>query len=155
MARRSWTAAWGASSSRARGFRPVIDRLRRPLADAFFIVLAAIAMGTFVGAANFPDYGPLVALDVGTVIIGVSLVAGVALGLRIPDEEPQAVVLHAFASGLGAIVIVMVPAFAPLLAGVIPSLDVLGSSGSARLAFLFTALFIVPIHVVGSVIGYA
>lgn len=133
----------------------MIERLRRTLADAFFIVLAAIAMGTFVSAANFTDYGPLVALDVGTVIIGVSLVAGVALGLRIPEEEPQAVVLHAFASGLGAIAIVMVTIFAPILAGVIPSLEVLGSSGSARLAFLFTALFIVPIHVVGSVIGYA
>ena len=131
------------------------ESLQKSLVDTLLVVAAAIALGTLVAAANFVDYGPLIVLDVGTVIIGVSLVTGMALGLRATDEDPQILILRAFASGLGAIAIVMTTVFAPILAGVIPSLDVLGSSGSTRLAFLFTSLFIVPIHVVGAVIGHA
>ncbi len=131
------------------------DPVWRGLSQGFGVLFAACAMGTVVGVANLPEYGPLLRLDVGTAIIGVSLLAGIALGLMSDDEEPSGLILRTFLASIGAVAIVAVTVLAPVFAGVVPSLDVLGPPGSARLAAVFTALFVLPIHVLGGVIGFA
>lgn len=119
------------------------------------MALAGIAIGTFVAVAGFSDYGPLVGLEMGSTIIGVSLVGGVLLGLLSRDEEPGPLILRAFLASVIAIAMVALTVLAPVLAGVLSSLEDLGSSGTSRLALIFTSLFIVPMVVVGAMIGYA
>ena len=129
--------------------------LRRGLIEAVFVVLAGVSMGTLVVVANFADYGLWLSLDVGGAIIFVSLAAGIAIGLRLRDAEPQFLVLAGFVASSIAILIVVLSVYAPVFAGVIPSLEALGPSDSSRAVIIFVSLFLIPIHLVGCVAGYA
>jgi len=131
------------------------DRLGRYLLEAACVALAAVTMGTLIGISHLADYGPAAALDVGATTILAPLVTGVALGLLLTAAEPQPVILRGFAASLGAIVFVGVTLFAPVWAGAAPGLESLGTRDLARLAALFTSLFIVPVHLMGNVIGLA
>lgn len=131
------------------------DVVRRGFIEAIFVLLAGFSMGTLAAVANFDDYGLLLTLDVGGTIILVAPAVGIAIGLRLRDAEPQYLVIAGFAASSLAVVIVLLTVFAPVLVGVVPSLEVLGSTDTGRVAILFTSLFIIPIHVVGCVIGYA
>lgn len=115
--------------------------------------MASVTMGTFVAVAHFADYGPMVTFDVGETVIGIPLIVGIVLGLLLSDDEPQSLVFKGFGASLGAIVIVAFTVYAPVLANVVQNLDDLGVAETARLASLFISLFIVPIHLVGNVIG--
>ena len=130
------------------------DPWRRIVADVLWVAAAAVTMGTFIAVAHFADYGPAVSLDTGGTVIGIPLVTGIAMGVLLAHDEPQSLVLMGFISSLGAIAIVGLTLYAPVLAGVVPRLDELGTGELARLASLLTSLFIVPIHLVGNVIGY-
>ena len=126
--------------------------VRRVLIEGVFVVLAGFSMGTLVAVANFADYGLLLSLDVGGTIIFVALAAGIAIGLRLRDVEPQYLVLAGFVGSSIAIVIVLISVFAPVFAGVVPAL---GPSDSARAVIIFVSLFLIPLHLVGCVAGYA
>ncbi len=128
------------------------DVVQRVLIEAVFVVLAGFSMGTLVAVANFADYGLLLSLDVGGTIIFVALAAGIAIGLRLRDVEPQYLVLAGFVGSSMAIVIVLISVFAPVFAGVVPAL---GPSDSARAVIIFVSLFLIPLHLVGCVAGYA
>ncbi len=112
-------------------------------------------MGTFVAISFFQDYGVPVPFDVGEAIIGVPILAGIAVGLASSRAEPQALVVKGFAASLGAIALVFVTVFAPVLSGVVGSLDDIGVSESTRIVSLIASLFIIPVHLLGSMIGYA
>jgi len=131
------------------------ELVRRGLIESIFVVLAGFSMGTLVVVANFADYGLLLSLDVGATIIFVALGAGIAIGLRLRDAEPQYLVLAGFVGSSIAIVIVVISVYAPVFAGVVPGLEVLGPSDSARAVIIFVSLFLIPIHLVGCVVGYA
>ena len=123
--------------------------------DALWVFLAAVTTGTFVATANLADYRPVAVLDVGATIIGISLLVGAALGVLHAREEPETLILKSFVASLTAIVIVGLTVYAPVLAGTVADLEELGTGGLARLASIFTALFIVPVQLVGSIIGLA
>lgn len=129
--------------------------IQRALVEAVFVVLAGFSMGTLVAVANFSDYGLWLSLDVGGTIIFVALAAGIAIGLRLRDTEPQFLVLAGFVASSIAIVIVVISVYAPVFAGVIPGLEALGPSDSARAVIIFVSLFLIPLHLVGCVVGYA
>jgi len=131
------------------------ELVRRVLIEGIFVVLAGFSMGTLVSVANFADYGLLVSLDVGGTIIFVALAVGIAIGLRLRDAEPQFLVLAGFVASSIAIVIVLISVYAPVFAGVVPGLEALGPSDSVRAVIVFASLFLIPIHLVGSVAGYA
>jgi len=82
--------------------------VRRVLIEGVFVVLAGFSMGTLVSIASFADYGLLLSLDVGGTIIFVALAAGIAIGLRLRDAEPQYLVLAGFVASSIAIVIVLI-----------------------------------------------
>jgi len=115
------------------------ELVRRGLIESIFVVLAGFSMGTLVVVANFADYGLLLSLDVGATIIFVA----------------QYLVLAGFVGSSIAIVIVVISVYAPVFAGVVPGLEVLGPSDSARAVIIFVSLFLIPIHLVGCVVGYA
>ncbi len=129
--------------------------LRRGLTEVMFVILGGVSMGTFVAVANFADYGALLTLDVGATIILVALATGIATGLRLRVAEPQYLVVAGFLGSLIAIVIVVLSVYAPVFAGVVPGLEALGPSDSARAVIIFVSLFLIPIHIVGCVVGYA
>ncbi len=129
--------------------------IRRGFIEAIFVVLAGFSMGALVVVANFVDYGLWLSLDVGGTIIFVSLATGIAIGLRLRDVEPQYLVVAGFVGSSIAIVIVLISVYAPVFAGVIPSLEALGPSDSARAVIIFASLFLIPLHLVGCVAGYA
>src|SRR5216117_3378975 len=113
--------------------------LRRGLIEAIFVVLAGFSMGTLVVVATFADYGLLLGLDVGARILFVALATGVAIGLRLRDVEPQYLVVAGFVGASIAIVIVLLSVYAPVFAGVVPSLGpwplgLLPRGGHLRLA---------------------
>src|SRR5947199_8436621 len=91
--------------------------VQRVLIEAVFVVLAGFSMGTLVAVANFADYGLLLSLDVGGTIIFVALAAGIAIGLRLRDVEPQYLVLAGFVGSSMAIVIGTFSVFAPTFSG--------------------------------------
>lgn len=128
--------------------------MRVVLFHALGVILSAVSMGALVGVASLPEYGPLLQIEVGSAIIGVSFIAGIALGLQTSEDEPAGLILRTFLASVGAITIVVLTVLAPMLAGVVPTLDVVGPSGSARLGAVVAALFIVPIHILGGVIGF-
>jgi hypothetical protein len=117
--------------------------------------MAALAMGTFVTVAHFGDYGPLLSIGVGETLLVIPFVVGLALGFLLTDDEPQFLVAKGFLAALGAIALIASAVYAPVLVGVVQTLDQLGAAQPARLASLFTAMFIVPFHIVGTVVGRA
>jgi len=129
--------------------------VRRGLIEGIFVVLAGFSMGTFVVVATFADYGLLLGLDVGATILFVALATGVAIGLRLRDVEPQYLVVAGFVGASIAIVIVLLSVYAPVFAGVVPGLEALGPSDSSRAVVIFVSLFLIPLHLVGCVAGYA
>jgi len=129
--------------------------LRRGIVEALFVILAGVSMGTLVVVANFADYGALLTLDFGATIIFVALATGIAIGLRLHATEPQYLVVAGFLGSLTAIVIVSLSVYAPVFAGAVPGLEALGPSDSARAVIIFASLFLIPIHIVGCVVGYA
>lgn len=118
-----------------------------------WIVLGAVAMGTLVAVAHFADYRPIVALGVGETVLAVPLLVGIGLGLLFYRDEPQALMFKGFLACLGAILLVTATVLLPVSAGIVSGLGDLGASDSARIGALFTALFIIPIHLLGNVIG--
>src|SRR5438034_9504050 len=123
MARLSSSASLGSSSPpQEASCHMDRDVVQRVLIEAVFVVLAGFSMGTLVAVANFADYGLLLSLDVGGTIIFVALAAGIAIGLRLRDVEPQYLVLAGFVGSSMAIVIVLISVFAPVFAGVVPAL---------------------------------
>ncbi|HWM53305.1 MAG TPA: hypothetical protein VNP71_09110 [Thermoplasmata archaeon] len=131
------------------------DVVRRVLIEGVFVVLAGFSMGALVSVASFADYGLLLSLDVGGTIIFVALGAGIAIGLRLRDAEPQYLVLAGFVGSSIAIIIVLISVYAPVFAGVVAGLEALGPSDSARAVIIFVSLFLIPLHLVGCVAGYA
>lgn len=121
--------------------------------DGVWVTLAAVTMGTFVTVAHYATYGPMVELGIGETILAVPLLVGIALGLIFHRAEPPALILRGFVACAGAIVLIVLTLFAPVLAGIAPSLADLGSEDAARLGSVFTGLFIIPIHLLGNVIG--
>ena len=124
-----------------------------PWLDGLWVGLAAFTMGTFVAVAHYAAYGPILPLGVGETILTVPLLVGIALGLLFHRVEPAALVLRGFVACAGAIVLIVVTLYAPVLAGITPSLADLGSEDAARLASVFTSLFILPVHLLGNVVG--
>lgn len=118
-----------------------------------WVTLAAVTMGTFVTVAHYATYGPILQLGIGETILAVPLLVGIALGLLFHRTEPSALVLRGFVACAGAIVLIVVTLYAPVLAGIAPSLADLGSDDAARLGSIFTALFIIPVHLLGNVVG--
>ena len=110
-------------------------------------------MGTFVTVAHYSTYGPILQLGIGETILAVPLLVGIALGLLFHRAEPPALVLRGFLACAGAIALIVVTLYAPVLAGIVPSLADLGSGDAARLGSLFTAFFIIPVHLLGNVVG--
>ncbi len=119
------------------------------------MLLAGFAMGTLVAAASLATYGSLATLDFGATVIFIGLLAGMAVGVRLRASEPQVLVIAGFVASSFAILIVVLSIYAPVFAGVVPGLEALGSTDTARVAYLFASLFLIPIHLVGCVIGYA
>ncbi len=129
------------------------DELRARLLDAVWVALAALAMGTFVTVAHYATYGPMLPLGIGETILAVPLLVGIALGLLFRTAEPAALIFRGFVACAGAIALIAVTLYAPVLAGTVPSLADLGTEDAARLGSIFTALFIIPVHLLGNVIG--
>src|SRR2546422_7297961 len=131
------------------------ELVRRGLIEAVFVVLAGFSMGALVVVANFAEYGLWLSLDVGGTIIFVALAAGIAIGLRLQDAEPQFLVLAGFVASSIAIVIAVLSVYAPVFAGVVPSSEPPGPSDSARGVITFASLFLFPFPFSGCVPGYA
>jgi len=129
------------------------ERLVRILSEGLWIALDAVVMGTFVAVAHFADYNPLVPLSVGETVIGVPLITGMVLGLLLHKDEPQSVALKGFLACAGAIVLIVLTVYLPVLGGIVTSLGDLGTTDSARIGALFTSLFVLPIHLLGTMIG--
>lgn len=129
------------------------ERLRQRLLTSLWVALAAVTMGTFVTVAHYAAYGPILTLGVGETILAVPLLVGTALGLLFYRSEPPALIFRGLVACAGAIAFVVLTVYAPVLAGIVPSLADLGGEDAARLASIFTALFIVPVHLLGNVIG--
>src|SRR2546428_8455162 len=123
MARRSSSASLGSSSPpQEASCRMDREVVRRVLIEGVFVVLAGFSMGALVSVASFADYGLLLSLDVGGTIIFVALGAGIAIGLRLRDAEPQYLVLAGFVGSSIAIIIVLISVYAPVFAGVVAGL---------------------------------
>ncbi len=125
----------------------------RILQDALWLSLDATTMGTFVAVAHYADYNPLIPIGVGETILGIPLLTGLALGLLLRKDEPQAIALKGFLACIGAMIFVVLTVYLPVLAGIVTSLGDLGPTDSARIGALFTSLFIIPIHLLGTMIG--
>src|SRR5256885_10354296 len=146
--RRSSSACSGSSSPPHKEESFPMDReiVRRGLIEAVFVVLAGFSMGALVVGANFAEYGLWLSLDVGGTIIFVALAAGIAIGLRLQDADPQFLVLAGFVASSIAIVIVVLSVYAPVFAGVVPRLEPLGPSDSALGVSTFASLSRLSIH---------
>src|SRR5437667_9622670 len=126
MARRSSSGSSGSSSPQPEESSHM-DRevVRRVLIEGVFVVLAGFSMGTLVSIASFADYGLLLSLDVGGTIIFVALAAGIAIGLRLRDAEPQYLVVAGFVGSSIAIVIVLNSVFVRTFLTVASGYDVI------------------------------
>src|SRR5438093_13710267 len=131
------------------------DVVQRVLIEAVFVVLAGFSMGTLVAVANFADYGLLLSLDVGGTIIFVALAAGIAIGLRLRDVEPQYLVLAGFVGSSMAIVIVLLSVYSPVFAGAVPSLESFGPSDASRAAVILVSRCMTPLSRLSTTVSSA
>ncbi len=119
---------------------------------ALWIIVASVAMGSFVSIAHFQDFGPPILLGVGETVLSTALVVGIFLGLLFSKDEITVVIGRGILASVGAYVFILITVFAPILTGIVPDITYLGGGQLVRAALL-TAIFILPLNLLGSVSG--
>lgn len=134
-----------------------VDRetIRSWLFALFWTICGAITMASFFFMSFFPEYSPFAEGEIGFSVIFAPLAVSFMVGLLANELDVPVMVLLAVILVLVSVVIAFLAVYSPLFSGVVADATQLPSSDEQRISMVFTTLFIVPLTVIGTVLGKA
>jgi hypothetical protein len=132
---------------------------RKTLEKASLVLLwtacGAITMATFFFISFFPEFSPFPDGEIGFSIIFLPITISFVVGLLANEYDVPAMVLLSILLVIIAVVIAFLAVYSPVISGVVADARNLPSSDEQRMSMVFSALFIIPLSLIGTVLGKA
>jgi hypothetical protein len=112
-------------------------------------------MATFFFISFFPEYSPFAEGEIGFSVIFLPITVSFVVGLLANEFDVPVMVLISILLVIISVVIAFLAVYSPLLSGVVGDPRLLPSSDEQRMSMVFSSLFILPLTLIGSVLGKA
>ncbi|MFQ6060140.1 MAG: hypothetical protein ACE5KV_02445 [Thermoplasmata archaeon] len=137
----------------------MVPRLRKRLYAAFSVLAWGVVSGVIVAyfffSSFFPEFSLIVVGDVGIAILVVPAFCGFVLGIMLSEYEERVVIYGSFLLTAVSMILIFLVLFLPLITGIAADISQLGSTDEERQAVVLSAIFILPISLIGGVAGKA
>ncbi|MFQ6106277.1 MAG: hypothetical protein ACE5QF_01620 [Thermoplasmata archaeon] len=115
----------------------------------------AITMASFFFISFFPEYSPFAEGEIGFSVIFAPLAVSFMVGLLANEHNVSVMILLSISIVFIAAVIAFLAVYAPILSGIVSNATYLPSTDEQRMSMVFSTLFIIPLTVIGTVLGKA
>ena len=130
---------------------------------AYHVVLSALLWGTssavivayFFFSAFFPEFSPFGGGDVGTAILVIPAFCGFLMGLVMNEYAMKEIIYGCFVLTVLSLILIYITLFIPMITGTANDVAQLASGEEERQAIVLSAIFILPVSVIGGVLGKA
>ena len=115
----------------------------------------AVTMATFFFISFFPEYSPFAEGEIGFSIIFLPITVSFVVGLLANEFEVPVTVLISILLVIISVTIAFLAVFHPVISGIVVDPMDLPSTDEQRMSMVFSALFIMPITLIGTILGKA
>lgn len=146
------------ASSTPRGWIPIsVDRetIQRASLALLWTLCGAVTMATFFFISFFPEYSPFAEGEIGFSIIFLPITVSFVVGLLANEFEVPVMVLISILLVIISVIIAFVAVYHPVISGIVVDAQNLPSTDEDRMSMVFSALFIMPLTLIGTVLGKA
>ena len=118
-------------------------------------VCGSVTMAAFFFVSFFPEFSPFPEGEIGFSIIFLPMTISFVVGLLANEYEVPAMVLLAIVLVVISVIIAFLAVYFPVIDGTVADARFLPSSDEQRMSMVFSALFIIPLALIGTVLGKA
>lgn len=115
----------------------------------------AVTMATFFFISFFPEYSPFAEGEIGFSIIFLPITVSFVVGLLANEFEVPVTVLISILLVIISVTIAFLAVYHPVISGIVVDPTDLPSTDEQRMSMVFSALFIMPLTLIGTVLGKA
>ena len=115
----------------------------------------AVTMATFFFISFFPEYSPFAEGEIGFSIIFLPITVSFVVGLLANEFEVPVTVLISILLVIISVTIAFLAVFHPVISGIVVDPTDLPSTDEQRMSMVFSALFIMPLTLIGTILGKA
>jgi hypothetical protein len=116
---------------------------------------SAVIVAYFFFSAFFPEFSPFGGGDIGTATLVIPAFCGFLMGLVMNEYDMKEIVYACFVLTVLSLVLIYVTLFFPMITGTAADVGQLASVEEQRQAIVLYAMFILPVSVIGGVLGNA
>ncbi len=116
---------------------------------------SAVIVAYFFFSAFFQEFAPFGGGDVGTAILVIPAFCGFLMGVVMNEYDMKEIIYGCFILTVMSLVLIYITLFIPLITGTATDISQLASGEEQRQAVVLSAIFILPVSVIGGVIGKA
>lgn len=116
---------------------------------------SAVIVAYFFFSAFFPEFSPFGGGDVGTAILVIPAFCGFLMGLVMNEYAMKEIIYGCFVLTVLSLVLIYITVFIPMITGTATDVGQLASGEAERQAIVLSAIFILPVSVIGGVLGKA
>ncbi|MCK4444502.1 MAG: hypothetical protein KAW09_08160 [Thermoplasmata archaeon] len=116
---------------------------------------SAVIVAYFFFSAFFPEFSPFGGGDVGTATLVIPAFCGFLMGLVMNEYDMKEIIYASFVLTVLSLVLIYVTLFFPMITGTATDVGQLASVEEQRQAIVLYAMFILPVSVIGGVLGNA
>lgn len=132
---------------------------RKSIFTALQVILwvscGALTLATLFFISFFPEYSPFADMEIGFNVIFAPLAVSFMVGLLANEQSVPIMVLLSLILVFISVIIAFLAVYAPLVSGVVGDAAYLPSTDEQRMSMVFTTLFIIPLTIIGTVLGKA
>ncbi len=118
-------------------------------------IASAVIVGYFFFSAFFPEFTPFGGGDVGTAILVIPAFCGFLMGVVMNEYDMKEIIYGCFVLTVLSMVLIYVTLFFPMIMGTATDVGQLASGEEQRQAIVISAIFVLPVSVIGGVLGKA
>ena len=115
----------------------------------------AITMATFFFVSFFPEYSPFAVGEIGFSILFLPITVSFVVGLLANEFDVPAMVLISILLVIISVAIAFLAVYSPQISGIVVDAGDLPSTDEQRMSMVFSSLFIMPLTLIGTVLGKA
>lgn len=115
----------------------------------------ALTLATLFFISFFPEYSPFASMEIGFNVIFAPLAVSFMVGLLANEQRVPVMVLLSLVLVFITVVIAFLAVYSPVVSGIVGDASYLPSTDEQRMSMVFTTLFIIPLTIIGTVLGKA
>lgn len=115
----------------------------------------ALTLATLFFISFFPEYSPFASMDIGFNIIFAPIAVSFMVGLLANEQSVPVMILLSLTLVFISVIIAFLAVYSPLVSGIVGDAAYLPSTDEQRMSMVFTTLFIIPLTIIGTVLGKA